>query len=197
MDGARKSLILQKLAMEDVTIRRGMGWGQLAKNLQYEGGWKKLRDDVVARGGSRTLHPGQVYGYDPAGGVLMRSGPRMSSRMREYAGTSAPADPAVVAAPTKPAPTSAVAAPSSPVAARRTHEIATMQGVNEALGNPVHYGLRRKVDYRGAPGQKYLPPTNLGEQAVSIPRPGSYTLGGGATNEATLTTPSVVTAPPR
>jgi hypothetical protein len=113
MDNARKNRILQKVAMgdlpEDVSIRPGMGWGHLAKGLSYGGGWKKLRDEVVGKGGSPMLHPGQKYGYDAEGTPLMRSGARMPAKAREVAAEAAktPASyqpnnpPAVVTAPPK------------------------------------------------------------------------------------------------
>jgi len=176
MDESRKKRILEKVAMEPVQVQRGQSWIGLAKNLGYKGGWKKLQDELVSRGGSRVIHPGQTYGYDDAGNVMQISGPRMSSKMREYAQSRGALE-APAAKPTPPAVPSAPAAQPE-MSARQLNnlrQMAIQQQLNVESGKAPTYGMRGP-DVRGMVQNLKPAPVDLGATVIK-PSSGSQMAG--------------------
>lgn len=88
MDAKRKQAVLQKVAMEDYKVSKGQGYWHLARGLKYEGGLDKLKKEIKSVTGSSVIHPDQVFGYTPDGGLRLVSGrgaEKPKAAPREYA----------------------------------------------------------------------------------------------------------------
>lgn len=88
MDAKRKQAVLQKVAMEDYKVSKGQGYWHLARGLKYEGGLDKLKKEIKSVTGSSVIHPDQVFGYTPEGGLRLVSGrgaEKPKAAPREYA----------------------------------------------------------------------------------------------------------------